>query len=158
MAINPDFQKQTIFLSQHLDVSERYVASLLLAIHRQMPSLSLDAAASLEACVVKFHQRRRDLADCLQMIFEGAKTAQIDSIGGREGADVYRNLDDWVRREMVSVQEGGTDVSMASRIFRQIEMLGNEIQKAMVALQNAKSNTTGPDAGACFFTYVHTNF
>lgn len=137
MAINSDFIKQSTFLSQQLECSERYTASLLLHVHRQNPNL--EVAATIEACVAEHHLRRRYLADCLKLLFEAANMKDEG-----DTTDVYLQIDTYLKTDVLPGLGG---VSFPQRIFIEMEMLELTLQKANAARQNAKSSTTGPDAG-----------
>ena len=74
VAVNTDFAKQVLFVSQQLDVSERYVAGLLQDVVSATPNVSSDHL--VEAVILEFHARRRQLTDCLRFIVEAAEVAQ----------------------------------------------------------------------------------
>jgi nuclear pore complex protein Nup205 len=89
----------------------------------------------LEVAIAEFHQRRRHLVDSLRYIFEAAEAASIG-----DAPPVYMRIDAFVRQDLippVSFPEG--ELSLAYRIFKEIENLGNVISKAHEAKQNAGS-------------------
>jgi nuclear pore complex protein Nup205 len=135
LAVNADFARQVIFLSQHLDCSERYVAGISHSIMSENPNIS--PANSLEAAIVEFHQRRRDVVDSLRYCLEAAEVGATDS-----APSLYKRLYRFVRNEIIL--EGGKDFSL--RVFMEVDRLGNVIAKAQREKQNAVSNTTAPSA------------
>jgi nuclear pore complex protein Nup205 len=139
IAVNADFARQVLFLSQQLDCSERYVAGILHTIMSQNPNIN--AVSCIEAVIVEFHQRRRHLVDCLRYIFEAAEVA--------EAADVpmiFERLNTFTQQELIPARcaPAGGDVTLASTIFREMENLGNVIAKVQGVKQNAVSNTAAP--------------
>jgi nuclear pore complex protein Nup205 len=137
LAVNADFARQVIFLSQHLDCSERYLAGLLHSIMAENPNIS--AANSIEAAIVEFHQRRRHLVDCLRYSLEAAELGATD-----DSPSLHKRLYRFVRVELIL--NGGKDFTFAPRVFAEIDRLENTITKAQRDKQNAVSNTTAPSA------------
>jgi nuclear pore complex protein Nup205 len=135
LAVNADFARQVIFISHHLDCSERYVAGILHSIMTKNPNIS--PANSLEAAIVEFHQRRRHLFDSLRYCLEAAEVGATDST-----PRLRKRLYGFVRNEIIL--EGGKDFSL--RVFMEVDRLGNVIAKAQREKQNAVSNTTAPSA------------
>ncbi|TFY64741.1 hypothetical protein EVJ58_g2418 [Rhodofomes roseus] len=116
-AVNPDFARQALFISQELNVSERYVTSLLQNVMSANPNVPMERC--IEATILEFHTRRRHLADCLRYIFEATQLAETVGIPAL-----------YVRVEMF-----------------EIHSLGNVIEKVQAARQNAKSDTAAPGQG-----------
>jgi nuclear pore complex protein Nup205 len=141
VAVNADFARQVLFLSQQLDCSERYVAGVLHAIMSQNPNIS--PVSCIEAVVVEFHQRRRHLVDCLRYIFEAAELAEAGEV-----PRVFMRLDAFTRQHLIPAvhSPAGGDVSLASTILREMENLGNTITTVQGMKQNAVTNTTAPSS------------
>ncbi|EGO28547.1 hypothetical protein SERLADRAFT_413403 [Serpula lacrymans var. lacrymans S7.9] len=136
LAVNSDFAQQTIFLSQQLNCSEKYVASILHDVMSNNPNIG--AVNCMEATVAEFHQRRRYLADCMRYIFEAAELAQIAG-----ASRLYHRVETFARHELIpAVKVPGGEIPLAYRIFREIDNLGITIARAQSARQNAGSNTT----------------
>ncbi|KIJ60466.1 hypothetical protein HYDPIDRAFT_98637 [Hydnomerulius pinastri MD-312] len=135
LAVNADFAQQAIFLAQQLKCSEKYIASILHSIMVDNPNIG--SVNSMEATVVEFHQRRRHLVDCLRYLFEAAELAQVP-----DAPRLYVRIEAYVRQELVKVV--GADVSLAHRIFNEIDALGTAVSQAQTAKQSAQSNTVAP--------------
>jgi nuclear pore complex protein Nup205 len=135
VAINADFARQVVFLSQHLDCSERYVAAILHRVMVENPNMG--PIYCLEAAIAEFHQRRRHLVDSLRFIFEAAETASMSG-----ASPVYTRIDTFVRQELVpAVPVTGGEISLAYRIFKEIGSLENVVSKAQEAKQRAGSTS-----------------
>lgn len=141
IAVNTDFARQVIFLSQQLDCSEQYIAGLLHEIMSHNPNIT--TVDCIEAVIVEFHQRRRHLVDCLRYIFEAAQLAETADV-----PRIFLRLDAFTRQHLIpsSKTSTGGDVTLAFTIFRELENLGNIIAKVQAAKQNAVSNTAAPAA------------
>ncbi|KAI6142345.1 nucleoporin Nup186/Nup192/Nup205 [Pisolithus tinctorius] len=138
LAVNADFAQQTIFLAQQLKCSEKYVASILHSIMAENPNV--DSVGAMEATVVEFHKRRRNLIDCLRFLFEAAELAQSS-----DAPRLYVRLEAFLRQELVqAVKVDGKDATLANRLFSTIESLGSTITEAYAAKQSATSNTVPP--------------
>lgn len=135
--VNADFARLTIFLSQQLDCSEQYMAGILYTIMAENPNIS--PVSCVENAIAEFHERRRHLADSLRFLFEAAEASRSTD------SEMYQRLDTFVRTELVQPQHvQGGEISMAYRIFKEIEDLGEVITRAYTARQNAGSNTVAP--------------
>ncbi|KAF7966977.1 hypothetical protein HWV62_36310 [Athelia sp. TMB] len=141
IAVNADFARQVIFLSQQLDCSEQYIAGLLHDIMLYNPNIT--TVDCIEAVIVEFHQRRRHLVDCLRYIFEAAQLAESANV-----PRIYLRLDAFTRQHLIpsSKTPPGGDATLAFTIFRELENLGSVIAKVQAAKQNAVSNTAAPAA------------
>lgn len=139
IAVNADFARQVLFLSQQLDCSERYVAGMLHTIMSQNPNIG--SVSCIEAVIVEFHQRRRQLVDCLRYIFEAAELAEATDV-----PSIFVRLDAFTRRQLTPAVHAptGGDVTLALTIFREMENLGNDITKIQGMKQIAVSNTAAP--------------
>ncbi|KAF8890672.1 nucleoporin Nup186/Nup192/Nup205 [Infundibulicybe gibba] len=131
VAINSDFARQVIFLSQQLDTSERYIASLLHAVMSENPNIG--PAICIELTISEFHQRRRYLVECLCYLLEAAEAAELNAL------PTYSRIENFVRNELISS-------SLASNIIKEIEDLGSVVGRADIARKNAGSITVEPTA------------
>jgi len=134
VAVNSDFARQAIFLSQHLDCSERYIAGLLHIVMARNPNVA--SVHCLELTIAQFHQNRRHLVDCLHFLFQAAEAADSDSTCQRLASFVHSDL-------VLGLPLQGVD-SFGLRIFKAVENLDDEIVKADTARKNASSNTVVP--------------
>ena len=135
-AVNQDFARQALFISQQLDVSERYVASLLQHVMTENPNVPMEQC--IEATVLEFHTRRRHLADCMRYVFEAAELGESGNV-----PPFYVRLEMFVRQQLLPPPRSG-GLSLAIKIFQEIHNLGNVLAKALAARQNARSNTVAP--------------
>ncbi|KAI8972576.1 nucleoporin Nup186/Nup192/Nup205 [Trametes punicea] len=142
VAVNADFARQAVFISQQLDCSERYVAGLLQEVMAHNPNLTPERC--VEAAILEFHLRRRETADCLCCILEAAETAErVDA------PPLCHRIDQFVRQQLI--QPGGiagAGLSLAMKIFQEVHNVGNALNKAQAARQNARSETIAPSQGA----------
>ncbi|KAF9815688.1 hypothetical protein IEO21_04405 [Rhodonia placenta] len=136
LAVNADFSRQAIFLSQQLDCSERYIAELLQDVMAENPNLSPERC--VETAVLEHHTRRRHLADCLRYIYEAAEAGQ-----NHDAPMLFARLDEFVRQEFLATRSGP---SLPMKIFQEVHNLGNVLAKAQTARQNARSDTVAPTA------------
>jgi len=88
----------------------------------------------LEVTVAEFHQRRRHLADSLQYIFEAAEASAVS-----DSPILYARIDTFARQELISSHITGSEMSLAHRIFSEIEKLGSTMSHVQAARQNAGS-------------------
>lgn len=110
---------------------------------------NIGPVACMEATVVEFHQRRRHLVDCLRYIFEAAEMAELP-----DAPRLYKRLDAFSRQDLVPPTKGpGGEVSLALRIFKELENLGNTVARAQQAKQCAVSNTVAP-SGGCYLVVL----
>lgn len=139
IAVNADFARQVIFLSQQLDCSEQYIAGILHGIMSHNPNIT--TVDCIEAVIVEFHQRRRHLVDCLRYIFDAAELAERADV-----PRIFMRLDAFTRQHLIPAAKTpvGGDVTLAFTIFRELENLGNVIAKVQGTKQNAVSNTAAP--------------
>jgi nuclear pore complex protein Nup205 len=177
VVINTDFARQVVFVSTHLDVSERYVAALLQSITSRHPNITSqqapisDSEKLVEAAIMEFHAKRRQLAECLKYIVEAAVSAQRDDLHVSPGskaetgriAEVYRQLELFVRQEILilgrtpalvppnnDTRSGGSTGGVATqqgfpmRVLQEIDKIGETIESVRVAGLNARSDTIGP--------------
>ncbi|KAG0707241.1 nucleoporin Nup186/Nup192/Nup205 [Suillus ampliporus] len=141
-AVNADFAQQAIFLAQQLKSSEKYIASILHSVMTENPNIG--TVGCMEATVVEYHQRRRHLVDCLRYIFEAAELAELP-----DAPRLFKRLEAFARQELVLPVRGpGGEVSLALRVFKELENLGNAVALAQQAKQCAMSNTVAPSGGS----------
>ena len=137
-AVNTDFAKQAIFLSQQLDCSEKYVAGVLHHVMSDNPNIG--PVQCLELTATTFHQRRRDLVDCLRFLLEATEASELP-----DAPIVYQRLGTFVKTELLlGPRSGASEFTMARKVFKEIEQLDDLIGKADAARKNAGSNTVVP--------------
>ncbi|KAG7087591.1 hypothetical protein E1B28_013544 [Marasmius oreades] len=140
VAINPEFARQVVFLSQQLECSERYIAGLLNDVMAQNPNVS--AVNCVETTILEFHQRRRNLADSLRILM------QVTEIGVSEDtSEFYRNVAQFVVAEIIPPERLRTSrgvIPFAHRLFKEMEHLGTVLSRVDAARRNAQSNTVIP--------------
>ncbi|KAL1938972.1 hypothetical protein VTO73DRAFT_11125 [Trametes versicolor] len=141
VAVNADFARQTEFISQQLDCSERYVAGLLQHVMTHNPNLTSEQ--TIEGVILEYHTRRRETAECLRILLEAAENAER-----ADAPPLYHRINQFVRQQLL--QGGGrtaTGLSLAMKIFQEIHNVGNALAKAQAARQNARSETVVPNQG-----------
>lgn len=145
-AVNADFARQVMFLSQQLDTSERYIAGLLHSVTAENPNIQ--PVDCIELTIAEFHQRRRYLADCLGYIFEAAEVADPS-----DKSSMFYRIRDFVSKDLIppAASQPGGEVTLAYRIVREIQSLGNSVAKADAARKGARTSTIAPSAqgGLC---------
>ncbi|KAF7320904.1 Nucleoporin [Mycena chlorophos] len=141
VAVNADFTRQVLFLAQQLEVSERYIASLMHAITTDAPNL--EPVDLLEATVSLFHQRRRELAQCLGYLLQIAEAAEASNT-----PSVFTKIWDFVQRDLFPVPSTPTQPSLSQRIVKELQNLGNAMAKADAARKGARTATVAPSAQA----------
>ncbi|PCH43029.1 hypothetical protein WOLCODRAFT_121398 [Wolfiporia cocos MD-104 SS10] len=137
VVVNPDFARQTIFISQQLDCSERYVAEILRDVMTDDPHLTPERA--IESAILEFHRRRRDMADCLRYMLEAADAGQISC-----PTKLFSDVGDFVRQDLLDGSAGS--LTLPERLFQELYKLGDALGKAQTARQNARSDTVAPSA------------
>lgn len=137
-AVNADFARQAIFLSQQLDCSEKYVAGVLHHVMSENPNIG--SVQCMELTVATFHQRRRDLVDALRFLLDATEASELP-----DASIVYRRLGTFVKADLLpGPRPGGSEPTMARKVFREIEQLDVLIGKTDTARKNAGSNTVVP--------------
>lgn len=136
-AVNADFARQAIFLSQQLDCSEKYVAGVLHHVMSNNPNIG--PVQCMELTVATFHQRRRHLVDSLRFLLEAAEASELP-----DASMVYRRLGTFVTVDLLPGPRSGGEPTMARKVFNEIEQLDVLIGKADAARKNAGSNTVVP--------------
>ncbi|KAF7326845.1 hypothetical protein MVEN_02578300 [Mycena venus] len=142
-AVNADFARQVIFLSQQLETSERYIAGLLHSVTAENPNIQ--PVDCIELTVAEFHQRRRHLADCLGYIFEAAEAADPS-----DKNSIFYRISQYVDQDLIppAASQPGGEITLAHRIVREIQNLGNLVARADAARKGARTSTIPPSAQA----------
>ncbi|KAJ7778502.1 nucleoporin Nup186/Nup192/Nup205 [Mycena metata] len=133
-AVNADFARQVVFISQQLDTSERYIAGLLHSVTAENPNIQ--PVDCIELTIAEFHQRRRHLADCLGYIFEAAEATDDQ---------IFQRIGEFVAQDLIPPPRTG-EVTLAHRIVREIQNLGNTVAKADAARKGARTMSVAPSA------------
>lgn len=148
MAFNSDFARQVIFLSDQLDVSERYVAKLLHSITQRNPNMP--ALECVEAAVTQFHQRRQELLDCLTYILDAAIVSDVPG-----SPRVYKRVDTFARQHLFPAQATTAQKqSLALNVVQTVNVTAQLLAKAQAAKQNAVSQTSVPSQGLFIISSV----
>jgi len=135
VAINPEFAKQVLFLSQHFECSERYIATLLDEVVKEHPGI--DSVTSIELTVELFHLRRRHLVDSLRCLVDATKA--VDSSINNQ---VYVRLTRYFVTELLPASSGS--LTLVKRIWKQIEQLNVLVAQADSSRRGAATNTVVP--------------
>ncbi|RPD60781.1 hypothetical protein L227DRAFT_653063 [Lentinus tigrinus ALCF2SS1-6] len=142
VAVNADFAKQAVFISQQLDCSERYVAGLLQDVMADNPNLTQEQC--IEAAIMEYHTRRREIAECLDTILQAAERAET-----ADASPLQQRIDMFVRQQLLNLGgRAGAGLSLAMKVFQEIHNVGNALTKAQAVRQNAKSETVPPSQAA----------
>ena len=137
-AVNADFARQAIFLSQQLDCSEKYVAGVLHHVMSNNPNIG--PVQYMELTVATFHQQRRDLVDSLRFLLEATEASELP-----DASIIYRRLGTFVKGELLlGSRSGVSESTMTRKVFKEVEQLDVLIGKADAARKNAGSNTVVP--------------
>ena len=137
VAVNPDFARQVIFLSQQLECSERRVAGILDKVTSENPNLS--PVYTLEAAVAEFHRRRRLLVECVCELVEATRLAVA-----LDAHPPLKRLANFVESELLHGLPSPGVETWTLRIFRTIDGLEGVLSAANNARQCAGSNTVPP--------------
>ncbi|TFK47235.1 hypothetical protein OE88DRAFT_1811406 [Heliocybe sulcata] len=141
LVINPDFARQVIFLSEQLDCSERYCAGVMHSVVTENPNLN--PVAAVEKAIMRYHQRRRDLAECLRLIFEACEVAQSD-----DPPQVFRAIAELAIGYLIPPSDPSkTGPGLTIKIFNEIDRIGNDLAKTQNARLNARSETVISEPG-----------
>ncbi|KAJ6542676.1 nucleoporin Nup186/Nup192/Nup205 [Mycena capillaripes] len=141
-AVNADFARQVIFLSQQLETSERYIAGLLHTVTAENPNIQ--PVDCIELTIAEFHQRRRHLADCLGYIFEAAEVADPSN-----RTSIFYRIHEYASKDLIlptAASQPGGEITLAHRIVREIQNLGNLVARADAARRGARTITIPPSA------------
>ena len=140
VAVNADFTRQVLFLSQQLETSERYIAALIHSVTTENPNIQ--PTDCIELAVAQFHARRRQLAECLVYIFQAAQVADLS-----DASSTLTRIADFIQKDLLSLATSRTTapVSLASRLVRELQNLGS-VAKADAARKSARTGTVLPSA------------
>jgi len=130
--LNDDFAQQTLTLAQHLDISERYAASLLQA---GILARARWGRSAIDTACVLFHKERIAAIQCLKELIEGAATLS------REEDMASRKLGAKMRQLVDSLLAG--KASLPERLLKEIDDLKAQIEKARQSLQSANTTQQG---------------
>ena len=137
VGVNADFARQVMFLSEQLECSERYIASLLQSVMAENPNIT--PVSCIEVTVAQFHQRRRHTVDSLRYLLEAADAAEQSEAGS-----TFRRLEQFVRFELIDLGSTKHGDSLATKIFKEVERIDGQFTRALTARKNAVSNSTAP--------------
>jgi nuclear pore complex protein Nup205 len=109
---------------------------------------NITPAECVEATLLEFHKRRRDMVDCLRYLMEAALVAE-----GEDVPSMYKRLDTFVRQGLLPRDKilgaghgtiGANEGTFFAKLMNEIENLGKTISKVESAKQNAVSSTAIP--------------
>lgn len=128
-SLNADFAQQSIALSQHLQVSERYAASLLQA---GMQARAKWGRGAVEIACILFHRERLDAIACLKELVDGAATLQqYEDVQARKlGAKMQQLVD-----AILSSSPQGT--TLVQRILNEINETKTRMERVHQSLRGA---------------------
>lgn len=126
-----------MFLSEQLECSERYIASLLQSVMAENPNIT--PINCIEVTVAQFHQRRRHIVDSLRYLLEAADVAEKSEAGS-----TFRRLEQFVRLELIDQGSARHGDSLPTKIFKEVECIDGQFTRALAARRNAVSNSTAP--------------
>ncbi|CAK5271462.1 unnamed protein product [Mycena citricolor] len=136
LSVNADFTRQALFVSQQLEVSERYIAGILHALTVSSPHLHTQPVQCVEGAIDEYHLRRRHLADSLVYLLQATEAV---SRGEAEGNIIFQRAAEFVYFDLFST-EGG----LAPKIIKELQNLGVLVAKAEAAKKNARTGTIPP--------------
>ena len=147
VGVNEDFARQVMFLSEQLECSERYIASLLQSVMADNPNIT--PVNCIEVTVAQFHQRRRHIVDSLRYLLEAADVVE------QSEAATFRRLQQFVRLELIDQGSTRHGDSLSTKIFKEVERIDGQFTRALTARRNAVSNSTAPSRqGMLYFPCV----
>ena len=133
LSVNTEFARQVSFVSQQLNCSERFIAGILHSVLSEYPTI--DQTEAVEQTVLEYHRLRRELADCLRLVFEAAEKSE-----GPYATPIHNLLNDYVQRHLLA---NGSS-SLPSHIFTELSNFDITISNARMAVTNAISKTNIP--------------
>ncbi|MCO5590252.1 hypothetical protein L7F22_044221 [Adiantum nelumboides] len=138
-SLNADFAQQSIALSQHLQISERYAASLLQA---GMQARAKWGRGAVEIACILFHRERLDAIACLKELIDGAATLQQDEdVQARKlGAKMQQLVD-----AILSSSPQGT--TLVQRILNEINETKSRMERVHQSLRGTSNQQQQPSLG-----------
>lgn len=130
---NDEFKKETLFLAQELDCSERYCAQLLDHVVRNSPNVS--GSGISERALILHHTERASLLTCLRTILESASNQELEP---RLVALLQRYTIDIIGHQYDLGGQKGKG-PLASKTLAEIDALKQVIAKQRVALQSTNA-------------------
>ena len=96
---------------------------------------NINPVICLEVTVDKFHERRRQVVDCLRFLLEATEAAEEPDM-----PPTYTRIANFVKSELLpGSRELTGEMTLASKLFKEVEQLETEIAKADAARKNAGS-------------------
>ncbi|KAF8918329.1 nucleoporin Nup186/Nup192/Nup205 [Mucidula mucida] len=138
VAINADFANQVNFISQQLNCSERIVSGLLLDVVAENPNLT--APRYVDMVLLEYHLRRRQLTDCLRLIFEAVNLDDPNA-----NPTVSRMLH-YAMTDLNAAPASPSQSSFSSVLLREIDFLSTTLEATENARRSAQTNTVAPSA------------
>ncbi len=138
VAINADFANQVNFISQQLNCSERIVSGLLLDVVAENPNLT--APRYVDMVLLEYHLRRRQLTDCLRLIFEAVNLDDPNA-----NPTVSRMLH-YAMIDLNAAPASPSQSSFSSVLLREIDFLSTTLEATENARRSAQTNTVAPSA------------
>jgi hypothetical protein len=135
-AVNADFARHVLFISDQLGASERHVASLLQAATAIRPHSQ--PAEAVEEAVVLYHTRRRVAIDCLLLTFQAALESEES-----DAPTVCARIDTFARQHLLPPPVAGKD-TLAAVILREMASVDEMLDRSLAAKQAAVSQTAVP--------------
>ncbi|KAF7759783.1 hypothetical protein Agabi119p4_11478 [Agaricus bisporus var. burnettii] len=139
VAVNAEFARLVLFLSEQLECSERYIAGLLNEVMKENPNI--DTVTGMELTIELFHLRRRYLVDALGFLVDAAQAAEISTDN-----HTYVGLAQYLENELApSVGWEQGEMTLTRRIWDQIQQLDGIMGRADNARRGAATNTIAPN-------------
>ncbi|TCD60841.1 hypothetical protein EIP91_009419 [Steccherinum ochraceum] len=135
MAVNADFSRQALFISQQLDCSEQYAAELLHDVMSTHPNLAQDRC--VETTIIEHHTRRRHVAECLKYVLEAARSSL-----NPDAPPLYERLSVFARDQLLIRQPQATPLT--EKLLNEVEKIGETLNRVYAERQNAGSATVAP--------------
>jgi nuclear pore complex protein Nup205 len=133
---NDTFKHETLFLAQELDCSEIFCAEL---IDNVAVVDKLGRSATAESAVVRLHEERASLLQCLRRILEGAMNPT--SLSPRVATMLSKYAVDLMTVSF-DFGNGRGNGRLAEKMTMELDRLRDTIEKTRVSLTNAPSATT----------------
>jgi nuclear pore complex protein Nup205 len=135
-AVNADFARHVVFISDLFDISERYVAGLVQEVTATHPHAQ--AVEVTEGVVALYHARRRGAVECLLLIFQAALASEdLNSL------PTYARIDAFVRHHLLALPAAGKD-TLAATLLGELSSVDRMYSNTLAAAQAAVSQTTMP--------------